>query len=190
MSLRFATVFVFLIAVASLVRTQGKAQDRADDFAKLGQPGPEHEKLKALLGTWELTMPGAGSGAKGTAVYKSLYGGRFITEEAKMPFGEKTMEWLGIYGYDKNKKKYTAVWVDNMDTTTESAAADADPTGTVFRFRGEHLDPRSGKLAKYSWRISLGKDDSLQTTMFEDTLGSRTGSHAVHRQALAVSPRV
>jgi hypothetical protein len=167
MTLKVAGAGALIVALTSLVYPQEKAKDRPEEYARLGRPRPEHERLWALVGTWELTSRGLGPESKGTAVYKSLYGGRFVTEEVKVPFFGQTMEWLGIYGYDPHKKKYTAVWVDNMDTTTESAEGVADRAGRVFTFRGEHVDPQSGKMVAYTWRVSLTNDDTLEIVMSE-----------------------
>lgn len=84
-----------------------------------------------------------------------------------MPFEGFSMEWFGIYGYDKNKKKYTAVWVDNMDTNTETGEATGDAEGKVFSFHGEHLDPRTGKQAKFIWRLSRDGDAKISIEMFD-----------------------
>jgi hypothetical protein len=166
MTLKLASVGLLAVVLTSVVHPQENGTDQAKDYAKLGRPGREHECLKALVGTWELTASGTGSDARGSAVYKSIFDGRFITEEVKVPLGQFTMEWMGIYGYDPHKKKYTAVWVDNMDTTTESGEATPSPTGREFNFRGEHVDPRSGKMAAYTWRVALTNDDALEIVMY------------------------
>jgi hypothetical protein len=153
--------------------------DDNQDFAARGKPGAEHERLQALVGKWDLTLEG-GSG-KGTAEFKSIMGGRFVTEEVKLPFGGLTMEWLGIYGYDKQRKKYTAVWVDNMDTTTETGEGEADAAGKVLTFKGEHIDPRTSKPARFTWRITREGDSKLLIEMFEpDPAGKDRKVMAIH----------
>jgi len=156
---------VFLIALGT---SRGSlAQEKPDprEFAKLGVPGPEHERLKPLIGAWTLTLEGGKK--EGRAEYKSILGGRFVTEGVRLPFGEAiTFKWLGIYGYDRYKKKYTAVWVDNFDTTTESGEGDADATGKIITFRGEHHDPRIGKTAPFRWRLTVD-GEKLTIEMFE-----------------------
>jgi Protein of unknown function (DUF1579) len=59
------------------------------------------------------------------------------------------------------------VWVDNFDTTTESGEGDADATGRIITFRGEHVNPRTGKPAAFKWRIARDNDASLSITMHE-----------------------
>jgi hypothetical protein len=138
---------------------------RAQEFGDYGKPGKEHKQLAALVGKWELEADGVKE--KGTAEFKSILGGRFVQEESRLPFGQFSMEWVGLYGYDTQKKKYTAVWVDNMDTTTETGEADAETTGKVFSFKGQHTDPRTGKPAGFVWRITLEGDSKLAIEMFE-----------------------
>lgn len=161
----------FGVFVGLFLAAHTTAQDRPDpkEIARLSQPGPEHERLKGLVGTWFLTVSkeGGNVGQPGTAVFKSRFDGRFVTEEVKLPFGGFTFEWLGVYGYDRHKKKYTAVWVDNMDTTTESGEGEFDAAGKVLTFKGEHVDPRTGKRAPFVWRITRDGDTKLAIEMFE-----------------------
>jgi hypothetical protein len=157
-----------VVALVVLLPAPLPAQDRPaapPEWANYGKPGAEHERLKALVGTWSLTVDGEQT--KGRAVYKAILGGRFLTEEVKLPFSGMPFEWLGVYGFDKQKKKYTAVWVDNLDTNTEAAEGDADATGKVITLRGQHPDPRSGKMASFVWRISRDGDNKLTIEMLE-----------------------
>jgi hypothetical protein len=156
--------FAFLFIVVFVAYGDDKPKAEHADFANQSKPGPEHERLLALAGKWTLSIDGVKE--TGTAVYKPILGGRFVTEEVKLPFGEMTFEWHGIYGYDKQKKKYTAVWVDNMDTTTEIAEGECDAAGKVITLKGEHPDPRTGKSAKFTWRITRD-GDKLTIEMFE-----------------------
>lgn len=111
------------------------------------KPGPEHANLQAFVGTWELTVEGVKE--KGSAEIKPILGGRFITEDVKVPFGGINMEWHGVLGYDRGKKQYTGIWFDNMGNTTKSDSGEADKTGRVISFRGELAGH-----GKFIWRIS------------------------------------
>jgi Protein of unknown function (DUF1579) len=152
-------VLLLLSAVWSAARGDDKPA-----WGDQGKPGPEHERLRALVGKWELSA--AGTKDKGTAEYKSILGGRFVTEEVKLPLAGFTIEWLGVYGYDRQKKKYTAVWVDSLDTTTEAAQGDADASGKVLTFTGEHADPRTGKPSRFTWRLTRD-DKGISIEMLE-----------------------
>ena len=143
------------IAYATLIASVA-GQDPKDSV-KAGEPGPEHANLKAFVGTWELTVEGVKE--KGSAEIKSILGGRFITEDVKVPFGNSSMEWHGVIGYDRVKKQYTGVWFDNMGNTTRSDSGEADKTGRIISFRGQHVGQ-----AKFLWRIS---NDGMKTMTIE-----------------------
>jgi hypothetical protein len=92
-----------------------------------------------------------------------------------LPLSGFTLEWYGIYGYDRHKKKYTAVWVDNMDTNTESGEGDVDTGGKVLTLKGQHEDPRTGQIGTFLWRIALVDDAKLKIQMFDlDKVGKET----------------
>src|SRR5262245_53982914 len=105
------------IACATII-ARADGQD-GNDSVKAGEPGPEFANLKAFVGTWELTVEGVKE--KGSAEIKSIIGGRFITEDVKVPLGSFSMEWHGVLGYDRAKKQYTGIWFDNMGNTTQSS---------------------------------------------------------------------
>ncbi len=127
---------------------------------KANEPGPELANLSAFVGTWELTVEGVKE--KGSAEIKAILGGRFITEDVKLSFGGVKMDWHGVLGYDRVKKQYTGVWFDNMANTTKSDTGEADKTGRILSFRGEHAGN-----AKFLWRISNDGKKAMTIEMFE-----------------------
>jgi hypothetical protein len=162
---RFAVIGITALA---FVAAQGQGQERAGalkEKANPGAPGAEHKQLQKLVGEWVLST--SGSDKKGRAEFKSLWDGRFIIEDASLPFGDFTMHWRGIYGYDRHRKKYTAVWIDNMDTNIESAEGEMGGVGQVLTLQGRHEDPHTGQPATYRWRISLVDDSRLTIEMFD-----------------------
>jgi hypothetical protein len=159
----FVRGFVVLDAVAAA----GPAGGRDDNPASPRGPGPQHKQLQALVGKWDLavSLGDGGKPAKGTAEYKAVLGGRFVMEEVRCDLFGRSFEWIGIYGYDAAKKKYTAVWVDNLDTTTEQGEGDA--AGKVFTFAGEHDNPRVKGKTKFKWVIAVEAGDKLRVEMKE-----------------------
>jgi len=143
-------LLITLIACATII---------ASVDGQAGEPGPELANLKAFVGTWELTVEGVKE--KGSAEIKSIIGGRFITEDVKVPFGGFTMEWHGVLGYDRGKKQYTGVWFDNAGNTTLSGSGEADKTGRILSFRGAHAGN-----AKFLWRISNDGMNAMTIEMF------------------------
>jgi hypothetical protein len=177
-------VFFALIGMAALafVAARGQSQERRgarNEQAKLVAPGAEHKHLQKLAGEWMLSMNG--STEKGKTSFKSLWDGRFVTEEASLPFGEFTMHWRGIYGYDRHKKKHTAVWIDNMDTNIESAEGSMDAGGHILTLQGQHEDPHTGQPATYRWRITLVDDSKLTIEMLDvDSAGKEKTLMELH----------
>jgi hypothetical protein len=147
-------------------------QDR-EAWMKLTLPGEPHKRLGALAGKWNQvvrvrTAPDAPwVESKGTAEYKPTLGGRFLMEEVKCSVMGQPFEWVGIYGYDNHRKKYTAVWMDSFGTDTEHGEGQADPAGKVFTFFGEHNDPRTGNKAKFKWVITSEGKDKMRVEMYE-----------------------
>ena len=147
-----------VIAFATII-TCVHGQDSNDD-PDTTKPGPEHKNLIAFVGTWELTVQGIQK--KGSAEIKPILGGRFITEDVKIPFGDFDMDWHGVIGYDRVKKQYTGVWFDNMNNTTQSSTGEADKTGRTITFRGEHAGN-----ARFLWRISNDGEKTMSIEMFQ-----------------------
>jgi hypothetical protein len=144
-----------------------------EDWMKLTEPDENHKRLDVLVGKWNQTVrsPGAAEGewteSKGTASYRWVLGGRFLMEEVSCDFAGTKFEWIGLYGYDKVRKKYTAVWADNFGTSTDFGEGDADKEGKVFTFSGEQVDPMSGKKGAFRWVITVESKDKVRVEMFE-----------------------
>ena len=151
---------LLITAIACATTIASASGQDAREPAKAGQPGTEYANLKAFVGTWELTVEGVKE--KGTAEIKSILGGRFITEDVRVPFGSINMNWHGVMTYDRVKKQYTGIWFDNMGNTTKSDSGEADTTGSVISFRGEHAGN-----AKFLWRISNDGMKAMTIEMFQ-----------------------
>ena len=121
---------------------------------ELSKLNENHKLLASMDGNWDYTVklwmnpdPNAKpQESKGTAVRKSIMGGRYITMDVsgnkQMP-GEdgkmKTMQFkgMGMEGYDNVKKKFVASWVDNMGTGIEFSEGTYDPATKSFTYTSE-----------------------------------------------------
>ena len=101
------------------------------------RPGPEHEKLKALVGTWDAVMKMQGQEMKATAVYKSCCGGMWLESTFQGDFAGMPFEGRGLDGYDQNKKKYVSVWVDSWTSTPMQLEGNFDPESKLLVMTGE-----------------------------------------------------
>lgn len=90
------------------------------EFAKLA---PQHEHFKHLVGSWNTeskSLWGSTDGkpviTKGKATFRVMMGGRYLMQRTKSEMNGEVFEGLGITGFDKVKKKYVGIWIDNMGT--------------------------------------------------------------------------
>src|SRR5687768_222046 len=87
---------------------------QAQEFPK---PGPEHELLKKLEGSWEATAKGGPAETKGTMTWKMDLGGLWLISKFEGDFAGQKFHGHGMDSYDPHKKKYVGVWVDSMSTS-------------------------------------------------------------------------
>src|SRR5262245_10930235 len=89
---------------------------------KYATPGPEHQVLKQLAGSWTCTVkmwmkPGApAQESPATEEAKMIMGDRYLLQSVKGNFMGMPFEGSAVMGYDNLKKKYVGAWVDNMGT--------------------------------------------------------------------------
>lgn len=154
-------------------REPEKKAAQKPEWMAMGEPNSNHARLASLAGEWDQTIrifaePGKPPmESKGTATYKVILGGRFITEEVKWSMGDAPFEWTGIYGYDNRKNRYIAMWADNLDTSFEEAEGDNGMGGNDISFIGKHIDPSSGEEQKFRWTIKLESQSRVLIEMTE-----------------------
>jgi len=147
------------VCIAGIILVPAKAQQ-----PEMPKPGPEHAKFKDLVGTWEATMDIGGMKSTGTMTWKMEMGGFYLMSEFKGEFSGMKFEGRGIDTYDTMKKKYVAVWCDNMAPGIMMMEGNFDSAGNKLTMIGE--GPGSdGKPAKYK-SVSERKDkDTMTFTM-------------------------
>jgi Protein of unknown function (DUF1579) len=124
-----------------------------DEYMKMGAPGPEHDMLKQMVGDWNAEAkfwePDGTPGTPTTGVmhYKLILGDRFLQAnyegEIALPTGKIPFHGMALIGYDRGKKKYTSVWIDESSTgmmTTEGTSV-----GNVTTLEGQLTEPMSGQ---------------------------------------------
>jgi Protein of unknown function (DUF1579) len=134
----------------------------AQDFPK---PGPEHEKLKELVGNWDAVMDMAGQKSKATATYKSVCGGMWLASDFQGDFGGLKFEGRGLGGYDSQRKKYVGVWVDSLTGSPLSFEGDYDPKTKLMTMTGESLGP-DGKPQKFKSTTETKDKDHFTFKMY------------------------
>jgi hypothetical protein len=130
------------------------------------QPGPAHERLKELLGSYDITMRmsmGPGQPAmesKGTDEITWFAEGKWLQSNWKVDMLGQPCKGLTILGYDNFKERYVWTKVDSMQTCITSAFGHFDQSGDNLILWGtidEPMTPEQDKQVKYVLR-GYGKD--------------------------------
>ncbi len=130
------------------------------------KPGPEHDKLKQLEGSWDAVMKFGDEESKGTMTWKMEIGGLWLVSEFQGEFGGMKFTGKGLDSYDPIKKKYVGVWVDSMSTSPLLSEGTYDKDGKVLTMAGEGPGP-DGKPMKYKMTTEHKGKDSLLWTMLQ-----------------------
>ncbi len=153
------------VRFACLVAIAGLAFSAVAGAQEPVKPGPEHEVLKKMVGTWDATMKFGGMESKATAVYKMELGGLWLTSTFDGEFGGMKFSGRGMDTYDPNKKKYVGVWADSMSPSlmVMEGTHDKEKKTTTMTGEGPGMD---GKLTKFKAVSEMKDDDTVIFSMF------------------------
>lgn len=150
-SLSVCCIVVFALALISPAaaedaKGQPSPEEMMAEYMKMGQPGPQHEQLKPLLGSWKTVTkmwlaPGAEPQmTEGSSKVTSIMGGRFLNEEFSSTFMGMPFQGFGITGYDNIKKAFVGTWIDSMGTSIMLTKGTVDSEGKTITWMGTHPD--------------------------------------------------
>ncbi|MGI9115961.1 MAG: DUF1579 domain-containing protein [Chthoniobacterales bacterium] len=177
-----STVATSPIAAPAGQPNEAEMMNQMMELAKLNE---NHKLLAELDGTWDynVTMWMAPSAppmkSSGTAVRKSMMGGRYFVMDAtgkmKMPGADgklKDFEFKGhgIEGYDNVKKKFVGTWIDNMGTGIMMSEGDYDPASKSFTYNSE-MEPMPGMKTKVREVVKLADKNHMSFEWYEDRGG-------------------
>jgi len=134
------------------------------------KPGPEHDLLKKLEGTWDVTTKMGDQETKGTCTYKAGPGGMWMLSDFQGEFGGGKFEGHGIDGYDSGDKQYVSVWVDSMSQKPMTLHGNWDAEKKTMTMTGEGPG-MDGKPAKYKSVTEWKDDDTMVFTMNQEQDG-------------------
>ncbi len=129
------------------------------------KPGPEHEVLNKLVGTWDTTMKAGGMEFKGTVTYKMELGGLWLASSLESDLGGQKFSGRGFDTYDTTKKKYVGVWLDSMSTGPITMEGTYDKATKTMTMSGEGPG-MGGKPTKYKSVSTMTDDDTLTMRMY------------------------
>ncbi len=130
------------------------------------KPGPEHEVLKHMAGTWEAEVQfGAFPPSKGTTESELGLGGLWILSDftSEMMPG-MSMSGHEVFGWDGEKKKYVSCWVDSLSTNMSVSEGTWDAASKTMTMTGQGPD-MSGQMATMTTVIKVQDADHHVMTM-------------------------
>jgi hypothetical protein len=139
------------------------------------KPGPEHEALKEMEGTWDATVAFGGQESKGTMVYKMGLGGFWLLSDFQADLGGEKFHGKGMDGYDPAKKKYVSVWADSMSPKIMASEGTFDKDKGLLTMFSEGAGP-DGKPTKLKMVTEMKDKDNMVFTMYD---AGKEGKEAV-----------
>lgn len=153
-------VRLFLTAVLGVVVAVPLAQGQEGP-----KPGPEHDELKKLVGTWDLTMKFGGMETKGTATYKMDLGGLWLASTVDSEIFGSKFSGKGYDTYDLAKKKYVGIWIDSMSTSPMIMEGTLDKATKTMTMTG--VGPgEDGKPTKYRSVSAMPDENTINFKMY------------------------
>jgi hypothetical protein len=106
-------------------------------------PGPEHARLTAMCGNWDVEMtfwfqPGRpGIPSKGTSIIRPLFDGTFIEEKIDATLNGAPVTTIAWTGYNTDSKKYEATRIASTNTARIAETGVFDEKTGQFELKAE-----------------------------------------------------
>ena len=118
-----------------------------DAYMKAGTPGPQHQALAGMAGTYDMKIkawhaPGQPPAEDtGTATRTMILDGRVSVEDVKASMMGSPFSGHGMMGFDNVTGKYWSTWIDSMSTGLFISEGTCDASGKSCTFTGTSNDP-------------------------------------------------
>ncbi len=161
-------------AVAAEVSPEEKAKndEMMAKWMAYSTPGEKHQALDQLVGNWDTTMkawmPGSemAQESTGTSTVEWILGGRFIQQKFSGMHMGQPFEGIGLTGYDNQKQKYQAVWIDNMGTGMMTSTMNYDASTKTFSEEGSFSCPMKGSELFFKAVMTIKDADHYTYEMY------------------------
>jgi hypothetical protein len=142
---------IWLITGASLAGLQpekaagGGEQPEEVTDRSASNPGPEHERLAKLAGTWETSTKFEGPGmeaeeSKGESKLSVVLGGRFLREEDTGTMMGQPYTSLKFWGFNNGSKKYESVWMYTGGTAMMTMTGESKDEGKTVVYDASYVN--------------------------------------------------
>jgi hypothetical protein len=144
-------------------------KEEMDAWMAVAGPGPEHQRMAAQAGEWNVAAkmwmdPAAPpEESKATARIRMIHDGRFQVMEYEGMMMGQPFRGFGLTGYDNVLKKYVGSWCDSMGTMMLITEGTCDATGKVITMTGSFRDP----LDRYNTMREVATENGPDQFTFE-----------------------
>jgi hypothetical protein len=134
------------------------------------QAGPEHARLTAMAGTWDVELTfwfkpgGPGLTTKGTSTIRSILGGLFIEEKIDGTLNSAPFTTLAWTGYNTDSHKYEATRISSTNTIRIAEAGTYDEKTKQFEFKADY--PLAGDTWHQRTVIQPTSTDAMIATSY------------------------
>jgi hypothetical protein len=170
------SVIVVLVAGFVAAAEQGTQPGQMPDMT-LAQPGPEHQAMAKLAGTWDVAMkmwmePGKPMESKGTSTIAAILDGRYLREDFRGEVMGQPFTGIGIEGFDRVKNVYTLTWLDSMSTGIMHMEGASTDGGKTVTYEGDCSCPMEKRQIQTRTVTSIVDDKTFTVTMYATREGS------------------
>ncbi len=146
-----------------------EAGHKIEELARLGV---EHDKLRALAGTWNLKFKHRSrpndpwQEDSGTAICKTVLGGRYLLEELDCTYGGVPYKGVRVHGFDNLEGTYFNIWMDTLGTWPVLSRGTVDDAG-VLRYHGRWKDHETPAGRPFKTVAKRDGDNKWNLTFFD-----------------------
>lgn len=155
-----------LAAALAFSATVGFAQE-------LPKPGPEHAWLQQEVGEWDVETEIYMEPGKPPVVVKGTesihpVGGFWTVSKIQSTMMDQPFTGMMTLGYDTDKKKYVAIWVDSMTGQLWTYEGTVDASGKILTLETRGKCPIMGKELNFKEMIEIkDQDHKVFTSMMQ-----------------------
>jgi hypothetical protein len=134
------------------------------------QAGPEHARLTAMAGTWDVELTfwfkpgGPGLTTKGTSTIRTLLGGLFIEEKIEGTLNGAPFTTLAWTGYNTDSHKYEATRIASTNTIRIAETGTYDDKTKQFELKADY--PLAGDTWHQRTVIQTTSADAMIATSY------------------------
>jgi uncharacterized protein DUF1579 len=142
----------------------------AGTLATLAAASPEHQRLTAMAGTWDVDVTfwvkpdGPGITSKGTSTIRTLFDGLFIEEKIEGTLNGVPFTTLAWTGYNTSTHQYEATRIASTNTIRIAETGTYDDKTKQFELKADY--PFAGDTWHQRTVIQTVSADSMTATSY------------------------